>query len=617
MVERAKGGLLVAKLGQTSLAIFIVAVLTAGFLPAGAAPQADCDGTDSKEWQPQTLTPGRTCFAAHNNCDDKYDYYRFTATPDDGVKLTVSYNGANGIWISGGGYYYYRVPGYGPDGWSFVVPASGYGNTVTYTVEVGYTGNSYYYNDACTQCDDWSGYCYDIEQVYDYDIRVDVTANTRPYPYFIGTLPSFAIYGEPTPFPMYATDSDSNGQKVGASFTDRGTSIDWVTKPVWGYAAHTFSRNFTSSARVDIYAKDAIGAQDKVSHNLTVGENDCGLMRDVTVEARPMPFSCHATLWAPIADHGDAYTFDVAAGTERLYAGFSPFVSFAYSDARVKLTAPDGGVSEGVDASLFVPGPQEGSWRLDVDRLVGSGSYDLDVHGIGAAAPPQVVSALSPASPHQGETVTLSLTASDPNGLQSFFEIYWGDGVEERYPAIGTISNGSSVTRTHVYNTPVLDPELKIRSTNDEGLFEVLLTPVPVVWHHDCGFSTIGYDAPSSKAGPGLKTIPDSCVGDLGFNLPSGSVDSKDTYNFTVPNGDARTRTLTLTTFDGLDARVYVEWWFLGGGPFASLQSSGGDSETIEMPILPPGNYYVYVERLSGQGQYLLQYAADSPAPAQ
>ncbi|HLE96482.1 MAG TPA: hypothetical protein VI997_03855, partial [Candidatus Thermoplasmatota archaeon] len=397
--------------------------------PASAGPQADC-GTDQDATYgaPLALTPGVRCDAKVNDCDDATDYFTFTATGADGVRITFTGSGIVAYYL------------YGPEGsygrlWddtTFVVPSYGEG-AVTYSISAYYNHNQRYYPGyykACGYCDPYYGGCSYYEYIQEYDLRVDVTANTRPY--VVASGPLSVIYGEPTEYAVYGLDADENGRRVGAAFAP-------PTPPTWtdgGFpSTKTFTYAFPDSRVAGFFAEDTVGAVASTFLGVTAREDDCGSGDDVATLARTLPFDCHGTLWEPIADHADAYTFTVPSGTPRLYAGYSPFVSFATGDATVRLVSPTGALAaEGTDTPLFVASPAAGTWTLELLRAAGSGSYDVTVAGVGEPTRPRLGVVVSDAAPHQYDEVAVEVAATHANGERVRYDVDWGDGTTARLP---------------------------------------------------------------------------------------------------------------------------------------------------------------------------------------
>lgn len=591
-------------------ALLLLAACVAPFLaaPAAAVPwNNDCGSNrDSTSGSPVVLRNNLNCQGAMNPCSDygtsggwsygPADFYTFEATRDDFI--TFRFNPPYGSDPYTGTFPVVEADVWGPgfsrgyltDDTTFLAPETGtYHVELTYIARGGFSAPEApgYHQPNCT--DDT------------YGIGVTVTANDRPVVSAI-TVPDYVVYGEPVDFSIRATDVDSNGLQFGIN---TGTGTRWqgpasgfVSAGTWTFQDEVLTRQ----TNVVFSASDMRGAVGSIVRTITAREDDCGLGRDVVTEPRVLPFACHATLWAPIGDHADNFTFPVDPSRPRLYASLAPAPNFATGEYRFVLRAPDG--TEAANAttrSLLAPLGIAGNWTLEVLRLAGSGSFDVAVRQVGPAAPPALSAAFSSLAVHQGDALTIDLAATDPNGLPTFTTVDWGDGTVDRFPATGLAASGTAFRATHVYHAVLAQaPLVTLRATNEEGLARETARTVAVAWHADCGLAP-GQDRAGTRASA-TSPPPGTCVGEVGYTLPSGSADLSDMWRIRVTSPQAIE--LELQPDAGLTARIVVDWYF-AGLPVARFAASGA-SPRLEIPAAAQGDWYVTVERQAGRGAYTL-----------
>lgn len=436
------------------------------------------------------------------------------------------------------------------------------------------------------------------EQPRDYTVWLWIYPNDRPAPSVV-SAPSTVLPGEPYGYTFRATDADGNLMQVGL---DAGSGLTWEYVASGSADERTYTLSLDSSRTLFFHARDTYGAEDWVAHAVEVREDDCGSGGDVGTADAAFPFSCRAHLWPPIGDYEDVWRFDVPVGTERVYAGYD-LVSGNLS-TRLTLLAPDGTVaSEAVDASQFVAA-EPGTWTLRARREAGKGRYEVDVRGIGAPAPPVLDAAVPKTSIHQGETLTVTLSADDPNALPVTYEVDWGDGTA---PGTAKLASGETGTLSHLYRENVTDPVLTVVATNEEGLSDSASFVLSVTLHDDCGFGP-GYDAPFTREGD-VREVAGECTGSLGFPPLDGypyGFDDVDYYRTRVTG--LRSLRVTVEPEAGLIATVFVE-----GPGGVRIGATPLDRETVFLPTTVPGTYFIGVENLHGKGAYLLRVEREPP----
>lgn len=565
----------------------------------------DCgSGRDSSAYEPVALRINMSCQGALNDCrgdGSGYgaggDAYTFAATADDWIMLTFnppyesdpyvgSYVAAD-MSVSGPGYYASSLT----SGVSFLA-----GGTGTYRVEIDYIPRGGFSPAGPSIAR--SGHCFDDV----YSLYVVVLANDRPAVSAV-SIPDFVAYGSPVTLTVRATDPDANGREFGI---DTGSGIVWAPATSYGgTGTHTFTQTFSQQTVVAFASRDARGAVGLLTRTMTAVDDDCGLGRDVVDEPRVVPFACHGSLGATSWDDADNFTFHAAYGPPRLLARLAPAPGFATGAARLVLRNATGALAgESATGLLFGDlGTISQDFRLEVNRESGSGAYQLDARRIGAPAPPVLYTTLSSASPHQGDPVTLDLVATDPNGLGVRFEVDWGEGAVERFPAAGFAPPSTSFRAQHTYrNALAASPTLLVRAINEEALAAERATAMGVAWHADCAKAPgadHGGTRPAASPEP-----PATCLGELGYTLSNNAVDGVDVFR--IETHELPRLSVVLATSGGLDARIHLDYWALDRIEARRWDSNGGNPERIDIPAAPEGAFYVFVERISGRGSYTL-----------
>jgi hypothetical protein len=545
------------------------------------------------------------------------DSYTFDATIDDYVTIGFSSTCAHWNVSSGGG---------GTHTGSFVAPSTGtFG--LRAVAESGFDG----------------GGCYGSTN---YNISVKVVPNTRPTVSII-SAPGTAYPADTVSFTTAGTDPEHNLSRLGVTVHPVSTTT-WQTPDATGRT--TFSMSFGANATLDFIADDTYGAAaTPVTHAITLVENDCSTGADVTLISMPFPFTCHAHLAPSLGDNQDSFTFEVPAGTARVAAGLAR--RSGQLQRRMVLTSPSGATYTGpLNGNLYVPA-EEGTWRLDANRITAVssgvdtsyGGYDLNVRAIGPLDMPSVSASVSISSPHWWEPFTLTFSAIDPNNLPVWYSVNWGDGsTTERVPATGLVPSGTVKQLSHEYASSQTGARtIIVTATSDDGTSAAATVPISVLAPDDrCGIDTTAAadSPPSNTAFPNPKFEHDFtqaseswlCNGEVGYTVSkSGStstVDAVDTYRFAMgcltdacggpgtPTGSAVTSRMRVTLRTGAALGATMRLGFGGIYQVVSATAGPNGTATITLPVFQPVlRWYADVTATSGRGAYTLEVEALPP----
>lgn len=445
-----------------------------------------------------------------------------------------------------------------------------------------------------------------------YNLNVTVYPNTRPAFTSIAG-PAETLPGEPVTFVVSATDPDANLATIGVK-PDTGTYTPFVEQEVAsGTGTAWLSFEAKRQGMLTFRARDDFGAATTQTRTISFYQDDCGSGADVTTLARPFPFFCEmAHLWWGMSDTLDVYTFEVPAGTPRVYAGYSELNGAAAAD--VTLVSPSGTRTTAARAGVTAAG-EAGPWTLEIRRgagWIGEGSYALDVRALPAPAPPALDATITNPT-HEGEFATVTFAATDPAVLGVSYVVDWDDPgyADVRYPASGTVPSGTGSSAQHEFFANS-SPVVRVTATNTDGLSSTVSLPVVITPHDDCG---TGQDA--GDFAYQARPMGESCAGEIGYLLSQayGAIrDGYDYFSFQRPlaAGPARaTVTLELLT-PGLSAQLAVGHDIGLAGAFVP---ASGSPQSLTLPAMVPGQRtYARIRWISGKGAYRLT-VSQQPLP--
>ncbi len=231
-----------------------------------------------------------------------------------------------------------------------------------------------------------------------------------------------------------STDGDGTIPSPGSYFWDfgDGTQDYGVTGSL--ILAHDYSPSGLAPGRLNVTLRvvDNLGATGSARDPLggvIVNSQPSHTYRTVLANKLPL---VRFTYTPTSPTQGTTIAFDASASTDP----DGTIASYSWNFG-------DGGVATGVTTSHVYT--SQGTYHVvltETDNLGGTNSTLEDI----LVDQPPTLTLTPPSSPTAGQTVTLTLAASDPDGTISSIQVNWGDGKTDSLP-------GTATGASHVYNT--------------------------------------------------------------------------------------------------------------------------------------------------------------------
>lgn len=278
-------------------------------------------------------------------------------------------------------------------------------------------------------------------------------------------------------------------------------------------------------------------------------------------------------------------------------------------------------------ATISIPNLGAGTYFLFVDATAegATGTFDITYSATAPIGPPPNDTCATPTILTEGLTTMGTLdAASDTKAVScvagSNKEVFYQFTIATNRHVTITSNSGFDTSLTLLANDCTTERqcvnvnaggEQIIEENLPAGTYKVIVESVA----GSSGTFTIGY----TTSAPIIRPPNDKCAGAItlssgvtvsGVNMNNalndasgacGGASGNDVvYTFTIPGPSNQRAKITVSNASGFDPVVYAQGGTCGGAEVQCANARTDGTEVLDMPNLPPGTYYVWVDQLAG-----------------